>query len=131
MKRHPALVDLSRNHYKALKWARDAGLAARTGDPAQIEAVAGQVVEAFASEFLPHFQTEEAGILGLLARAGERDLVERALSDHADLRAIATALEAPDAQTLQRFSERMAAHVRFEERQLFEAAQRYLESSAN
>ncbi len=71
MKRHPDLLQRSREHYGALKLARDARRAAESG------AVA--------------------------------------------------ALATPDADTLLRFAELLGAHVRFEEREVFEAAQARLD----
>lgn len=123
MKRHPALQDLSREHYEALKLARDGKSAALAGDAATVAAFAAHVVRRFAQELEPHFREEETDLLPFLADAGESELVRRTLAEHAELRALAAALRQPDAATLQRFSELLAAHVRFEERTLFETAQ--------
>jgi hypothetical protein len=123
MKRHPDLLQLSREHYGALKLARDARRAAGSNEPGAVAALAQRVVQVFPVELDPHFRVEEQGILMLLAQAGQRELVERTLADHAELRRLAKALATPDADTLLRFAELLGAHVRFEERELFEAAQ--------
>jgi hemerythrin-like domain-containing protein len=123
MKRHPDLLQLSREHYGALKLARDARRAAESGAPGAVAALAQRVVEIFAAELDPHFHVEEQGILVLLAQAGQHELAQRTLADHAELRHLAALLANPDAGTLSRFADLLAAHVRFEEREVFEAAQ--------
>jgi len=123
MKRHPDLLQLSRQHYTALKLARDARRAAGSGNANEVTALAQRVVALFAAELDPHFRVEEQGILVLLAEAGEHDLAGRTLADHAELRRLARRLATPDAETLLGFAELLGAHVRFEEREVFEAAQ--------
>ena len=129
MKRHPRLQDLSREHYSALKLARAARQAAESGEMDAMTAFAQRVVRVFATELDPHFRVEEQGILVALARAGENELVERTLSEHAELRRLTMLLSDPDAVTLLRFADLLAAHVRFEERELFEAAQHQMAAS--
>jgi len=127
MKRHPDLLQLSREHYAALKLARDARRAAGSGNANEVAALAQRVVALFAAELDPHFRVEEQGILVLLAEAGEHDLAGRTLADHAELRRLARRLATPDAETLLGFAELLGAHVRFEEREVFEAAQARLD----
>lgn len=127
MKRHPDLLQLSREHYGALKLARDARRAAESGEPGAVAALAQRVVQVFPVELDPHFRIEEQGILLLLAQTGGHELVVRTLADHTELRRLAKALATPDADTLARFADLLAAHVRFEEREVFEAAQARLD----
>ncbi|MFZ1445773.1 MAG: hemerythrin domain-containing protein [Candidatus Dechloromonas phosphoritropha] len=129
MKRHPQLQDLSREHYSALKLARAARQAAESGEMDAMTTLAQRVVRLFATELDPHFRVEEQGILVALARAGENELVERTLSEHAELRRLNMLLSDPDAVTLLRFADLLTAHVRFEERELFEAAQHQMAAS--
>ncbi|MBK7024010.1 MAG: hemerythrin domain-containing protein [Sulfuritalea sp.] len=129
MKRHPQLQDLSREHHGALKLARAARQAAESGEMDAMTAFAQRVVRLFATELDPHFRVEEQGILVALARAGENELVERTLSEHAELRRLTMLLSHPDAATLLRFADLLTAHVRFEERELFEAAQHQMAAS--
>ena len=129
MKRHPQLQDLSREHYSALKLARAARQAAESGEMDAMTTLAQRVVRLFATELDPHFRVEEQGILVALARAGENELVERTMSEHAELRRLTMLLSDPDAVTLLRFADLLAAHVRFEERELFEAAQHQMAAS--
>lgn len=128
MKRHSDLLQLSREHYGALKLARDARRAAGSGEPGAVAALAQRVVQTFAAELDPHFRVEEQGILVLLAQAGQHELVARTLADHAELRHLAKALATPDADTLLRFADLLGAHVRFEEREVFEVAQTSLDT---
>jgi hemerythrin-like domain-containing protein len=127
MKRHPDLLQLSREHYTALKLARDAKRAAESGSASDVAVLAQRVVQVFAAELDPHFHVEEQGILMLLTQAGEHELVARTLVDHTELRRLAAALATPAAGTLLRFAELLGAHVRFEEREVFEAAQNKLD----
>lgn len=126
MKRHPQLQDLSREHHGALKQARAARLAAESHDASQVAALAQRVARLFADELEPHFRVEEQGILQQMAVAGELALVQRTLDEHAEMRRLVSALAIPDAAILLRFADLLAAHVRFEERELFEAAQTVL-----
>lgn len=126
MKRHEKLQDLSREHYSALKLALLAKRAAQSGAPEQIEATAASCVAAFASDLEPHFCVEESTWLPALVKSGAIDLVSRTEHDHAELRSLASRLQTPDAATLQAFAERLTAHVRFEERELFEAIEALL-----
>jgi hypothetical protein len=128
MKRHPDLLQLSREHYGALKLARDARRAAASGDASEIAALAQRVVQVFPVELDPHFCVEEQGILLLLAQAGQHELVARTLADHAELRRLVQALVTPDADSLLRFADLLGAHVRFEEREVFEVAQASLDT---
>lgn len=126
MKRHQQLQDLSREHHGALQLALHAKRAALSGDALRIAASAAACVDAFATELDPHFVVEENGLLPALAAQGEGTLVQRTLAEHAELRQLIAKLANPDAATLQRFSELLNAHVRFEERELFEVAQEHL-----
>lgn len=123
MKRHPELLQLSREHHGALKLARDARRAAGSGEPGAAAALAQRVVQVFPVELDPHFCVEEQGILAHLAQAGRHELVERTRADHTELRRLVRVLATPDAEALLRFADLLAAHVRFEEREVFAAAQ--------
>ncbi len=130
MKRHPDLLQLSREHYGALKLARDARRTAASGDAREVAALAQRVVQVFPVELDPHFCIEEQGILLLLAQAGQHALVARTLADHAELRRLVQVLATPDADSLLHFADLLGAHVRFEEREVFEAAQASLDTHA-
>ena len=127
MKRHEQLQDLSREHHLALKLALLARRALESGEQQKIKAAATVFATAFVSDLEPHFVREENDVLPLLAQAGETALVERTLNEHDEMRRLAARLPAAEPATLQRFGELLGAHVRFEERELFEVAQRHLE----
>lgn len=128
MKRHPKLLNLSREHHTALKLASDARRAADSGDSSEVKRMAGRVVCVFATELDPHFRVEEAGLLVWLAQTGERDLVQRTLKEHAELRNQARAVDLSTQSALRKFAELLVAHVRFEERELFEKAQNHFDA---
>ncbi|HCZ13803.1 MAG TPA: hemerythrin HHE cation-binding protein [Candidatus Accumulibacter sp.] len=127
MKRHQTLRDLSREHHTALTLALAARRAATSGDSRQLAASAKACGEVFATHLEPHFVVEETTLLPALARAGEQALVARTLREHAALRSLCGELPGGGAATLLRFAELLSAHVRFEERELFEVAQAGLE----
>ncbi|GGO87105.1 hypothetical protein GCM10011348_39520 [Marinobacterium nitratireducens] len=115
MKRFEALKPLSRDHHRALSVAAKI---ARCAD--------GELGDCWASledSFIPslqsHFDEEERWLLPLLG--AEPGLRRRLLSDHRELRDLmaAKAIEARRA-----FADRLKAHVRFEEQELFEWLQR-------
>ena len=126
MKRHLWLIQISRDHHLALRLARRAHRAAQSGDDAMIEACARQIVLDFPVFIEPHFRAEESGVLAALSASGETELVRRTLHEHARLRGLEAALTRPSAALLAEFSELMTSHVRFEERELLEAAQQRL-----
>lgn len=126
MKRHVALLHLSREHHAALKLARQARFACDAGLPEALAQAAQTINECFAAYLEPHFRSEEETLLPALAARGETELVERTLAEHAELRALNRQLAEPDGETLARFASLLHDHVRFEERELFEAAQRRL-----
>lgn len=121
MKRHEKLQDLSREHYSALKLALLAKRAAQSGQPEQIAAASAACSAAFAADLEAHFLVEENTLLPALAASGASDLVARTEHDHAELRSLAARLQQAQGATLLAFAECLTAHVRFEERELFEA----------
>ncbi|MFW5397304.1 MAG: hemerythrin HHE cation binding domain-containing protein [Candidatus Accumulibacter regalis] len=122
MKRHDTLQDLSREHHTALKLALDARRAATSGDAERVATAAATCTRVFAAALEPHFRSEESGLLPAML-AGEEALVARTLREHAELRALVGRLPDADATTLLSFADLLSAHVRFEERELFAAAQ--------
>lgn len=122
MKRLDCLGDLSREHHTALSLALRACRAAAGGDN-EVAAMAAKVRERFAAELEPHFREEERWLLPALAEMGQQALVERTLADHAELARLVEELAVPSAETLQAFADGLTAHVRFEERELFPAAE--------
>ena len=119
MKRSSGLRALSSEHHTALTLARRAALAAESDN---VTNAWSDVEHSFETELEIHFRQEERLLLPALADAGETVLVQRTLAEHAQLRALVYG-QARDAETLRSFAELLQAHVRFEERELFEIAQ--------
>ena len=125
MKRHPALLQLSREHHTALKLSLDCRKAVLAADQAAMSALASQMSSLFAAELEPHFQREEEELLPWLEAVGEHQLVARTLAEHAQLRGLAERIGRGDRGALEAFATALSDHVRFEERELFEKAQEY------
>ena len=122
MQRDPNLVRLSRDHHTGLVLAKRARELATT-EATERRAAWTEMQARFADELEPHFQLEEQGLLPALRAAGEDVLVDRTLSEHAELRRL---IASADPSAPQRFGEALAAHIRFEEAALFETAQQVL-----
>jgi len=127
MKRDPRLQDLSRDHHHALVLARQSRIAAKGSDDdvhAQLEAARTKLER----DLLPHFSVEEDLLLPALAAAGCAELVERTLADHSRLRELLRESDAVEGrETLRRFGQLLRDHVRFEENELFPAAEEHLD----
>lgn len=123
MKRSPALQQLSREHHPALVLA---SRIAKAGDAVAVDELLRRVPEVFARELAPHFAQEEAMLLPRLAAAGAGDLVARTLDEHRRMYELLAAIETGDGTALKVFGELLQAHVRFEERELFVAAEALL-----
>ncbi|MHB9100410.1 MAG: hemerythrin domain-containing protein [Sulfuricella sp.] len=128
MKRHPALLSLSREHHGALVLALACRRAANSGDAEKILATRERAVREFDAELAPHFRREETALLPLLQQAGQTALVRRTLEEHASLRALAESLRQRDVAVLEVFGQALSDHVRFEEQALFPAAERAVPS---
>jgi quercetin dioxygenase-like cupin family protein len=104
MKRHPALAHLSRDHHHTLVWARRL----KRGD--------SDGFDEYRRGLARHFREEEERVFPLLAEfcAEPPPVLARALVDHARIRA---ARAGPELGAL------LEAHVRLEERELFELLQ--------
>jgi hypothetical protein len=125
LKRHPSLRGLSDDHHTALVIAArckrsDEASAARTWE---------SVVAAAPSQLEPHFEIEESHLLPALRRIGEQALAERILDDHVQLREL-LAVTRPTPDSVQEFGRALEAHVRYEEREIFERTQDRLPEDA-
>lgn len=126
MKRSVILQPLSRDHHKALVLAKACERAALAGAAADVARLCERAVREFAEELAPHFETEERELLPLLRGDAGQSLVMRTLEDHQGLRRLQDDLRRHDAETLRTFGQCLAAHVRFEERELFPAIEALL-----
>ena len=128
MKRDPHLLDLSRDHHHALVLARRAETTAADGTAAEITSTWSRIAEAFAADLAPHFEVEELYVLPPLDAAGQEDLARRTRSDHERMRSLLTSADDPR-RRLREFGERLRQHVRFEEQELFPAAESILDAA--
>ena len=126
MKRHVALHGLSEDHHHGLVLARRCASAAGDSSAAAATADLEELRRVFAHELEPHFRCEEELILPHLDRAGRAELVGRAQADHAELRRLVRVETDDPRDTLARFAELLTSHIRFEERELFDATQELL-----
>ena len=134
--RDPRLIPLSHDHHAALARAREATLAVDGSvphDAAALVAVAERCAAYFADELDAHFRREEKHLLPVsLARFGrEDDLAARVRDDHAMVRKLTGRLtdprdEAPMNGRLAAWAKALSDHIRFEEREWFEALQNSL-----
>lgn len=104
MKRHPALVHLSHDHHETLVWARRLKDGETDG------------FDDFRRGLARHFREEEERVFPLLVEFCEEppEVMARALVEHARIRATAPGPE---------LGRLLEAHVRLEERDLFELLQ--------
>ncbi|MBP9713716.1 MAG: hemerythrin domain-containing protein [Sterolibacterium sp.] len=132
MKRSTALTSLSREHHTALVLAKQAQrLAHDQPESPAVQMFMSALKARFSSELEPHFQVEETTLLRALEENTDMDTEARALArrtrhEHEALRALAQRVSALDFSSLAPFGELLAAHVRFEERELFDRAESLL-----
>jgi iron-sulfur cluster repair protein YtfE (RIC family) len=123
MKRDPRLQGLSSDHHRALVTARRLARGAAEGRGGAD--LAREAREAYARDLAPHFAVEEEVLLPALEEAGARALAERTRREHREMRADLEAADGTEAlERVASFARRLEAHVRFEERDLFVAAER-------
>lgn len=139
LKRHPALVPLSRDHHGALVQARALRLAAGGTDAERRRHPSSETARGFLDfyerELRGHIDDEERALLPR-CKAVDPAGTERILAEHRELEALVAAIgEAlaagkdpltPMAQAGQLLDD----HVRFEERSFFEVVQRALSADA-
>ena len=125
MLRDKNLIPLSRQHQHVLALCVRIDRASPIGD-ADLAAWQAEVAQLFQSEIRFHFAAEELVLFPAARKFPELiPLVEELLSDHAALRESFARAEtrAMSATELCAFGQRMSAHIRKEERQLFERMQ--------
>jgi iron-sulfur cluster repair protein YtfE (RIC family) len=118
VKRHPALAALSRDHQHTLAVAQRL----RRATPETAEQAVAAFLTVWAVEEQLHFRVEEEVLLPAYAAHGERNhpVVLRVLVDHLSIRADAELLAREvSLERLHALGERLASHVRLEERRLF------------
>jgi mannose-6-phosphate isomerase-like protein (cupin superfamily) len=125
MRRHRALVPLSHDHHRALVAARRL----RRGAGGPDAAMAGAAfLDFFEEHTVPHFREEEELLFPLVVVFEDAEpLVVRALLEHQRLHALAAQLRrggSKSIEVMEELADLLAAHVRFEERNLFPLIER-------
>jgi len=139
LKRHPALVPLSRDHHGALVQARALRLAAAGTDAERRKhpaiATARGFLDFYARELRGHIDDEERALLPL-CREADRQGSDRVLAEHRELEALvadigkALAAREDPSTWMAQAGQLLDDHVRFEERSFFEGLQRTLSQDA-
>ena len=137
MKRHPGLIPLSHDHHDALVLAQGLILgrsqAPRSDWPTSRRAQVDRVVAFFANTLRSHFEAEEAHVFpaAVAHLAGEASLVAQLLDEHDAIRTRIHDLERDPTTDLDvrlpSLGRLLEAHVRREERVLFETMQREMD----
>ena len=126
MKRSPELRNLSVDHHHGLLLARKAKLVAAGQDDTPLPDMWKEAEEKFRFELEPHFRIEEEVLGPALHAHGEIALVQRLHREHEELRGTIKPGADRTPASLANFGELLERHIRFEERELFETAQRVL-----
>ncbi|MGH3083204.1 MAG: hemerythrin domain-containing protein [Gaiellaceae bacterium] len=127
MKRHPALIPLSRDHHNGLVQAVRLRRAAADGDASARLAAARDFVQFFRNEERVHLRDEEEELFPLLVRhvPSQPAPLREARVQHLQLQGFARTLQIAvaagviDRETLAGAGELLEAHIRLEERELF------------
>jgi hemerythrin-like domain-containing protein len=126
LRRNPALIPLSHDHHDGLKAAVELrrGHSAFPGEHDKLQSV----VRLWDEQLNEHFREEELVLFSREWPDHVGTLVAQALEEHATMRSIVESIQTGNADdsTAQRFGALLEAHIRMEERQLFEAMQSVL-----
>ncbi len=127
MKRHPSLRQFSDDHHQGLVNARRLRRTA-SGEDANPAGTARDFLDFWQRDTSRHFRKEEEVLLPVLARhggdLGERPILQM-LTQHARIRGLAMQLSDELKQdevredTLRKLGEKLEAHIRLEEREVF------------
>jgi len=118
IKRHEALHSLSHDHHQGLllSWKIRKGISMGV----EIPRIKNYVNWFYLHHLAPHFELEEKHIFPVLGDTHE--LIVKAVADHAYIESLIS--DAPDSyESLETFAAALEAHIRFEERILFNEIQ--------
>ncbi len=140
VKRHPALIPLSHDHHDALVVARGLILgrhtAPRSDWPHGRRAQVDRVTAFFNETLRPHFEAEERWVYPVAATylSDGAAMVAALVEEHQQMRAQVHDLDTDPTSALEQrlpaFGTLLESHVRTEERVLFEAMQREMDTPA-
>jgi hemerythrin-like domain-containing protein len=123
MLRDPSLIPLSRQHHNGLALCvlSRRSLAADSSAPG-IARVAKRVIDRYELELVNHFEIEEQV---LFPACGSMEILEELRVEHREMEGLIGRIRIePSAALLEEFFELLTAHIRREERELFEQIQR-------
>lgn len=117
IKRHPALISLSRDHHYGLLlvWKIRQGIKTKV----DVKRIGNYAIFFFERELQPHFEKEEKE---LFTRLPDGDLLrQQAFKEHDQIRNLVNRLQADKENTdvLKELADTLESHIRFEERVLF------------
>lgn len=134
MKRIAAFKALSIDHHHGLVLARKAKMAAVENlHETKSQEIWDELQTHAKKVLIPHFEIEESYIATALNAINDPDidqLVNRLLSEHEVLRQLFTSVDACNTAHLKQLGELLEQHIRFEERELFEVAQKKLDDQS-
>ncbi len=125
MKRDPSLIPLSQQHHNGLALCvlTDRDLEA-DASPETVARLADRIVGVWEIELTNHFEMEEK-ILFPACPPELAGLVDQLLEEHRQVRDLVERLRKhPDEKTVREFTALLRRHIRLEENELFEKAQR-------
>lgn len=128
LKRHPALVPLSREHHKGLILAQllKSDVPDYKGLPTDIPGKVAYAKTEYEQRLEAHFEREEGWLVPISLQAGGilAEMAQRIIEEHRAIRsAIANLHEASAPETLDALGRQLEQHIRFEEREWFRALQ--------
>ena len=127
MKRDPSLVPLSHQHHNGLALCvlTDRSLTADESEE-NIGRLAGKIVARFEIELVNHFELEEQ-LLFPACPGSLAELIAELVADHREMERLVAGIGSnPTTDLLKEFIDLLRRHIRREESELFEQAQRLL-----
>lgn len=122
MERHKSLISLSSDHHHGLSFAQKLKFGYKPSSSSDSEISADEkkeMVLKFSDDYLHrHFRVEEDIIAPYLP---DNDLIKKMIDEHIKIYELLYIIEVrdPDNELLNMFGEKLEAHIRFEERELF------------
>ena len=113
-------------HHQNLVFARKVKKAAASGDENRIRDMWAKVETSYETELEAHFQIEEQYIAPIMEKHGEKTLVKQFDEEHQAIRRILMPQSGRSSVELNNFGVLLGKHIRFEEREFLEAAQKYM-----
>ena len=132
MKRHPVLLDLSRDHHKALVTAQYIKKGAPTfrGMPVSLEGKREYTIRFYKDHLIDHFRKEEEVLFPVVKKinAATSALIDELISEHRAMEMLIQKMEEGDdlENVLNDLGFLLEAHIRKEERVFFQQVQETL-----